>query len=57
MVELMTRMILMGSDGDSLEDDTFYGDFVVKLVWRLSGVLWRKHGKSDCHTISILIFP
>ena len=24
--------------GDSMESDTFYGDFVVKLIWRLSGV-------------------
>ena len=28
-----------------MEDDTFHGDFIVKLVWRLSGVSWRKHGE------------
>ena len=25
-----------------MESDTFYGDFVVKLVWRLSGVFIEK---------------
>ena len=24
-----------------------YGDFMVKLVWRLSGVFMEKHGKSN----------
>ena len=23
---------------ESVESDTFYGDFMVKLVWRLSGI-------------------
>ena len=31
--------------GDSVESDTFYGDFMVKSVWRLFGVfieeLWK----------------
>ena len=38
----------------SAKSDTFYGDFMVKLAWRLSGVLWRKHDKSNYQTISIL---
>ena len=44
--------------GDSLESDIFYGDFMAKLVWRLSGISWRKHGKSNhahYQTISMLI--
>ena len=28
--------------GDSVESDAFYGDFMVKLVWRLSGVFMEK---------------
>ena len=28
---------------DSVESDPFYGDFKVKSVWRLSGVLCRNH--------------
>ena len=28
--------------GDSVECDTFYGDTIVKLVWRLSGVFMEK---------------
>ena len=31
----------------SMEIDTFYGDFMVTLGRRLSGVLWRKHDKSN----------
>ena len=30
-----------------MERDTFYGDLMAKLVWRLSRGLWRKSGKSD----------
>ena len=32
--------------GDSGERDTFYGDFIVKVIWRLSG-------NSIYHTFSI----
>ena len=31
----------------SVDSDTFYGDFMVKLVRRLSGFSWRKHGQSN----------
>ena len=30
-----------------MESDTLYGDFMVKLVWRLSLASMEKHGKSD----------
>ena len=44
--------------GDSVKRDTFYGDFTVKLVWRLSKVfIEKKHGKTNYQTISILILP
>ena len=33
--------------GDGLKSDHFYTDFMAKLVWKLSEVLWRKHGKSN----------
>ena len=53
VVNLITRIvsidIVWGQFG------VFYGDFIVKLVWRLSVVSWRKHGKSDYQTISISI--
>ena len=57
---VITRMviILWRSHGDSVESDNFYGDFMMKLVWRLSEVLWRKDGKSNLYqTTSILILP
>ena len=31
-----------GEYGDSVENGTFYEDFMVKLVWRLSGVFMEK---------------
>ena len=40
-----------------MERDNFYGDFMAKSVWRLSGVSWRKPGKTNCQTISLLILP
>ena len=43
MLNLITRMDSMETEwrlyGDSVESDTFYGDFMVKLLWRLSGNL------------------
>ena len=40
-----------------MESDTFYGDFMVKLVWRLSGVfMGKKQGKSNYQTMSILVY-
>ena len=42
MVNLITRMVSMEIDGERVESDTFYGDFMVKLVWRLSGVFIEK---------------
>ena len=46
MVNLITRMVRMGIlwrlYGDSVESDTFYEDFMVKLVWRLCWVFMEK---------------
>ena len=42
MVNLITRMVCMEYEGDSVESDTFYGDFMVKLAWKLSGVSMEK---------------
>ena len=39
MVNLITSRRLYG---DSVESVTFYGDFMVKLVWRLSRVFMEK---------------
>ena len=36
-----------------MESNTFYGDFIAKLVW----FLWRKHCKSNDHGIVVLILP
>ena len=44
--------------GDSVESDTCYGDFMAKLVRRLSEFFMEKtHGKSNYQTISRLILP
>ena len=32
--------------GDSMGNDTFHGDFMIKLIWRLSGTL-------ICHVFSM----
>ena len=44
MVNLITSQewLVWRLYGDSEESDTFHGDFMVKLVWRLSGVLMEK---------------
>ena len=46
MVNVITRLVSMEivwrCYGDSVESDTFYGDFVVKSVWRLSRVFTEK---------------
>ena len=55
MVNLITRMVIGRLYGDNVESDTFYGDFMVKLVWRLSGIIMEKRGKSNYQTIPILI--
>ena len=34
-----------GKYGDCMESNTFYGDFMVRLVWSFLGFSWRKHGK------------
>ena len=39
-----------------MERDNVYGYFMVKLIWRLSGVVMEKHRKSNYQTISILIY-
>ena len=38
MVNLITRMVSIET-GDRVESNTFYGNFMVKLLWRLSGNL------------------
>ena len=44
MVNLITRMISMEIVWRQCgqESDTFYGDFMVKLIWRLSGAFIKK---------------
>ena len=42
MVNLITRMVSM----ETVESDTFHGNFIVKLVWKLSGISWRNHSNS-----------
>ena len=43
MVNLITRMEIVWSlYGDSVDSDTFYVDFMVKLVWRFSGIFMEK---------------
>ena len=61
MVNLINGMVSMEivwrQCGDCVESNTFYGDFMVKLVWRFLGFQWRKHGKPNYQTISTLIIP
>ena len=38
MVNPVTRMVNIRLYADSVERDAFHGDFMVKFVWRLSGV-------------------
>ena len=41
-----------------MESDTFCGDSMVKLVWRLPGVFFvGKDGNSNYQTISTIILP
>ena len=40
-----------------MENDTFNGDFMVKLVWRLSGVSIGENTVKNYKTISTLILP
>ena len=49
MVNLITTIVCMDLYGDNEENDTFYGDFIVKLVWRL----WKTDSKSNYQAISI----
>ena len=42
MVTLITKMVCWRLSGDNVESDTFYEDFMVKLVWKLSGVFLDK---------------
>ena len=44
-------------NADSVESDTFYGKFVVKLAWRLSEAFYGGNMTSHFHTIFILILP
>ena len=38
MINLITRMVSVRLCGDNVEKNTFCGDFMVILVWRLSGI-------------------
>ena len=42
MVNPITKMLVWRLYGDGVESDTFYGDFMIKLVWKLSGVFMEK---------------
>ena len=42
MVTLITIMVSTRQCGDSVEIDTFYGDFMVELAWKLSGEFMEK---------------
>ena len=54
MINLFTRLFSIETAwtlyGDSVETNNFYGESIVKLVW-------RKHGKSNYQTISMSILP
>ena len=56
MVNLITVMVLVWRlYGKCVESDTFNEDFMVKLAWRLSGVLWRKRGRSNYQATPISV--
>ena len=38
----VTKKVVWRMYGDSVESDTFHGDFMVKFVWILSGVFLQK---------------
>ena len=43
MVNPLAEWLVRRLYGDSVEWDTFYGDFTVKLVWRLSKVFMENN--------------
>ena len=54
-LNLITVMVInMETIWRCMESDTFYGDFMVKLVWRLSG---ENMVNQITRLISILILP
>ena len=42
MVNLTTRMVNMELHEDSVDSDSYYGDFTVKIVWGLFGDSMQK---------------
>ena len=55
LVNLITRMVCMEIYGDSAESGTFYRDFILKLVWRLSGVFMKKINYQTISILSLLL--
>ena len=42
MANLIIKSLVRRLFEDIVKSDTFYGDFIVKLVWRLSGIFMEK---------------